>query len=282
MQKYAVVTGSTDGIGLETCIELMKKDVYIIAVARNKEKAEIKKKEMMTQSSTDKIEFVFGNLDSTKSRDHIIKEIKKALSNKENAKIDYLVHVAGGISSYYINTPEAYEQTFAVNHLAVFHLTIELLPLMRHEKSDRILVTSSSSHYRTRIHWKDVMLKKHYLSLTAYKQSKLANVLFVREFAVRYPDTPIFAIDPGLVNTNIGFKNTKGIESFIWRHRALKGAHPKKPASEMVEIMTNPIYDTQTGLYYKHGKLKKSSHYSRNPKHAPRLWSLSEKLVYHK
>ena len=52
-------------------------------------------------------------------------------------------------------------------------------------------------------------MRKHYNCLLAYKQSKLANVLFCTEFNRRLgpgSEVTAFAVDPGLVNTQIGLK----------------------------------------------------------------------------
>jgi hypothetical protein len=95
--------------------------------------------------------------------------------------IDVLINNAGTVSSWYVSTVDGFELQFAVNHLAPFRLTYELLPLLECSQEGTIIGVSSGSHYRTRIHWKDVLLRKHYNCLLAYKQSKLANVLFATE-----------------------------------------------------------------------------------------------------
>jgi hypothetical protein len=39
-------------------------------------------------------------------------------------------------------------------------------------------MTSSGSHKRMKVHWKDIMYKHGYNPLLAYKQAKLCNMLF--------------------------------------------------------------------------------------------------------
>ncbi len=73
------------------------------------------------------------------------------------------------------------------------------------------------------------MCRKRYNTLVAYKQSKLANVLFTMEFNRRFGLTggvKAFAADPGLVNTAIGLKGTHGLVHWIWSKRSQGGAQP--------------------------------------------------------
>lgn len=63
------------------------------------------------------------------------------------------------------------------NHLAGFRLTHELLPYLLKE-GGRVIMTSSESHKNMKVRWSDVMMRKHYNPLLAYKQSKLCNIRY--------------------------------------------------------------------------------------------------------
>ena len=92
---------------------------------------------------------------------------------------------------------------------------------------------SSGSHFRTKINWKDPMNRKHYRPLWAYKQSKLANVLFSYELNRKYfkqLNIHAYAVDPGLVNTSIGEKRTGGLIKWFWGIRKKHGISPEKAA----------------------------------------------------
>ena len=60
----------------------------------------------------------------------------------------------------------------------------------------------------------------------------------------------IYAIDPGLVKTEIGDKHTKGIALFVWRMRKKGGVDAKIPAKHMVEIALNESYIKDAGGLY--------------------------------
>ena len=65
----------------------------------------------------------------------------------------------------------------------------------------------------------------------AYNQSKLANVLFVRELAARGADVGVraHAVDPGLVDTGIGAKHSGPVSRLVWGARRRRGALTRSP-----------------------------------------------------
>lgn len=126
------------------------------------------------------------------------------------------------------------------------------------------------------------MMRRRYHCLAAYKQSKLCNVLFALEFARREQtqSRPIqmYAVDPGLVATEIGLKGTAGIERLVWRLRMRAGTSPEVPAHEIVRIATEPAYEGKSGKYWFRAREKTPSRVARDPEQAARLWRLSEQL----
>lgn len=132
---------------------------------------------------------------------------------------------------------------WAVNHLAPFLLTMELLPLLDAAPGGRIITVSSGSHYNTRLNWQDIQLRRRYNPLRAYNQTKLANVLFTLEFNRRYASCSrmrAFAADPGLVNTEIGLKSNSFLARWVWDIRRRGGVTPEFAAQGLVVLATEP------------------------------------------
>ena len=73
------------------------------------------------------------------------------------------------------------ELRFAVNYLAGFLLTRLLLPMLGTRKSARIVNVSSAGQQA--IDFSDVMLTRSYSGVRAYRQSKLAQILFTFDLA---------------------------------------------------------------------------------------------------
>jgi NAD(P)-dependent dehydrogenase (short-subunit alcohol dehydrogenase family) len=280
-QKITLITGATSGIGLAASKGLVGEGHLVIGVGRSEEKVDAAQQSILTKHPDADIHYLLADLSSQTQIHKLAKEVRAYLNTRNLDHIDVLVNNAGAVSSWFTLTEDGYELQFAVNHLAPFLLTHELLPLLEKSEQARILTTSSASHRNTRIHWKDVMLRKHYSTLGAYKQSKLANVLFTYELNRRLgPDSPVtaFAIDPGLVNTNIGTKGTNGFVNWFWKKRSSKGTCPEIAAETIVYLGCRREIPYSNAYYWKECHPISPSRYAQKEEPAARLWELSEKL----
>lgn len=127
MNKVAIVTGASSGIGKETAL-LLKDNGYIVYGFNRK------------KSTTDGIEFIETDITDSNSIAQSLKEV----IDKHN-RIDLLVNNAGmGISGSIESTPlNAAEHIFAVNFFGTFEITKQVLPYMRRQLSGRIITISS-------------------------------------------------------------------------------------------------------------------------------------------
>lgn len=279
--KNIVITGATSGIGLATALELAGRGAFVIAAGRSEEHCKQAEEIILNKHPEATVTFLAADLSSQRQIRELSLKIKQMDEVRERGCIDVLINNAGAFSSWYVSTEEGFELQWAVNHLAPFLLTNELLTLLKAAPAARVITISSGSHYRTRIHWKDVQLRKHYGCLKAYKQSKLANVLFTREMNRRLgpaSNVRAFAVDPGLVNTGMGLKNTTGIARFVWKKRRHKGVQPEAAASAIVYMAGEPSIQNSCDIYWKNGRPLKPSRYSHRTDAALRLWELSEKM----
>jgi NAD(P)-dependent dehydrogenase (short-subunit alcohol dehydrogenase family) len=212
-----------------------------------------------------------------------VRELARRIRDR-NDRVDVLVNNAGGFAFRRRETVDGIETQFALNYLAGFLLTRLLLPAMASTGSagsSRVIMVSSGSHYSGRMHWRDVGLGRFYNGLAAYDQSKLAAVLFTRELARRLgPDSPvgIYAVDPGLVKTDIGMKGTGAVVRQVWRLRTRGGISPAEAAATVAYLALDPLVRSRTGLYWKECRPLAPSRYALDPEDARRLWDLSEVL----
>lgn len=88
-------------------------------------------------------------------------------------------------------TKDGFEMQLGVNHLGHFLLTNLLLDMLKASAPSRIIVVSSSLHKIGKINKDDLMSERSYWRWLAYGQSKLANILFVRELAKKLIDTGV-------------------------------------------------------------------------------------------
>ncbi|MBN1427217.1 MAG: SDR family NAD(P)-dependent oxidoreductase [Anaerolineae bacterium] len=279
--KTIVITGATAGIGLAAARALAGRGAYVIGVGRSAERCGEARQAILSEHPNARIDYCVADLSSQRQARALAASIGERVEAAGEGKIDILINNAGTVSSWYVATEDGYELQFAVNHLAPFLLTHELMPMLRAAPSARVITTSSGSHYRTSMHWADVMYRRRYSCLAVYKQSKLANVLFTAEFNRRLGDgstVRAYAVDPGLVNTEIGLKGTGGIEEWVWQWRRRGGVSAEQGAATAIFLASEPVLEDPGAIYWKDCRPAQPSRYARRPEEAARLWSLSERL----
>lgn len=276
IMKTAVITGATSGIGLETAKLLAAQGFFVIGIGRSVEKCREAEKSILSDCPEAKTRFFYADLMHQREVIRVAEEIIGLLSETSGGSLYALINNAGCVRSWYTTTEEGYEQQFALNHLAGFLLTYKLLPMLKNIKG-RIIMTGSRSHKGIKIHWDDIMLHKSYNPLIAYKQSKLCNVLFARGLNDRFASYGIraYVVDPGLVNTDIGNKNTGTLVNLIWTLRKRHGVPPSEPAKNYAFLCQ--CSQVPEGFYYYRCKESTCSRQVTR-ENADRLFTLSERL----
>ena len=275
--KTAVITGASSGIGFEVCKGLLEKDFFVIGVASTEEKARLAEEKLKPYSYGGMLKFFSANLAEGKEVSALAQEIKQFFEETFSDKLDILINNAGCVRSYYMTTSEGFETQFAVNCLAGYILTGELMEsLIR--AGGRILFTSSNSHKGIKVRWQDIMFKQRYNALFMYKQTKLCNLLLAYELNKRYNSLGVraYGVDPGLVNTDIGLKNTTGIVKFFWNIQRKRGVSPSIAAKTFEYICEQKI--APDSLYYFRSEPAPFSKQV-NAENSAKLWDLSEKLT---
>ena len=277
--KACVVTGSTAGMGLYTLTELARMGARVIGIGRSPERCEKARESVLKEIPKADVTFLTADLSSQQQIKNLSGEIMQILNSKGDGSLYCLINNAGTFASRYTPTVDGIETQLAVNYLAPFLLTHLLFPALEKQQGARILTVSSESHYKTFVNWRNVQLKKCYVSLWAYKQSKLFTVLFMRELdrRIKYKGLHAFAVDPGLVATEIGFKGTDLFGKFVWHIRKKLAVSVSKGAATAMLLASRPDICAQE-IYWRECRECKAAHNSYNKKYMRRVWDLGEKL----
>src|SRR5712664_2457632 len=274
--KVVLVTGANSGIGKAASLALAKIGATVVMVARNKERGEAARLEIVRESQNGSVDLLLADLSSLESVRQLATEFQRKYS-----KLHVLINNAGLFNQRRHVTTDGYENTFATNYLAPFLLTNLQLDLLKASAPSRIVNVSSVGHYNGHINFDDLNLEKAYGGWKAYGQSKLALVLFTHELAKKLQGTGVTvnSVHPGTVATNI-WARPLGPVGFITALPKLFMASPEKGAETIVYLASSPNAQSLTGEYLEKLKVKKSSEESYDEEIAQRLWDVSAKLTH--
>jgi NAD(P)-dependent dehydrogenase (short-subunit alcohol dehydrogenase family) len=200
--KWAIVTGANSGIGYYTALELARAGAEVTLAVRDVTRGEEAKQRMSAEVPGAKIAVEALDLSSLTS--------VRAFSDRAAARkrpLDLLVNNAGIMALPTRElTVDGFEKQFGTNHLGHFALTGLVLPLLlASTKGPRVLTVSSSVTLWARIDLANLQSEKRYVPMATYGQSKLANLLFMRELQHRYGPAGLLSVasHPGGSITNL-------------------------------------------------------------------------------
>ncbi len=199
MKKIALVTGSTDGIGKQTALELAKRGFHVIIHGRNEGKCVRTRDEILYNVNDAVLDYVVADFASFRAVRVMTEEIKMKYD-----KIDVLINNAGIYMSERVLTEDGFETTFQVNHLSPFLLTNILFPFIEKSDDGRIVNVSSMAHQWGKIDFENLNGEKEYDGQNAYSVSKLANILTTYKLHRMTKGKPsVNALHPGVIATKL-------------------------------------------------------------------------------
>jgi retinol dehydrogenase-12 len=276
------VTGATSGIGFAVADALLRAGGIVIGSGRTADHCkEALDRLRKNHGAEARVAFLPADLSLQGEVRRLAQDIRATLGAWGLERLDALINNAATVPFWQTLTAEGIDMQWAVNHLAPFLLTLDLLPELRAAPAGRVVIVSSGSHYGVRLDWRDIQLLHHYSALRAYGQTKLANVLFASEFNRRFSATShlrAFAADPGLVRTEIGFKSKSVLAKWAWALRRRGGVQPEQAAAGIGFLAVEPSIQSSEEVYWKDCKPKLPSPYARNRQAARQLWDLSAQM----
>ncbi|MDE2118005.1 MAG: SDR family oxidoreductase [Betaproteobacteria bacterium] len=261
--KTILVTGSTDGIGLETALELASRGHSVVLHGRNEERVQ-RARDVIQRAAPDAVlHTAHADLADPAAVAHMVQGLAARLP-----KLDVLINNAGVYMTERRVSKAGFEMTLAVNYLAHFLLTVLLLPLLKKSPEPRVVTVSSIAHTRGSIEFGNLNAEHHFDAYHAYANSKLADTLFANELARREPWLASNSLHPGVIDTKLlhtGFD--------------AKGDSVAVGARTSVYLAASPEVKGVSGKYFDNCAAIQPAPLALDRKLAQQLWEWSENAV---
>jgi NAD(P)-dependent dehydrogenase (short-subunit alcohol dehydrogenase family) len=245
-------------------------------LCRNEAKAEAARDEIAKDTGNDDLEIVLcdlADLDQVQQAAHEV--------DQRADQLDVLVNNAGLVLDDRELTPQGNEKQFAVNHLAPFRLTHDLLDLLHESAPARIVNVASDAHWNVSDIPENLQsVEGSYKSFKLYSQTKLYNILFTRALARRLDPDEVTAncLHPGVVNSGFGRQGPWYVRWFM-KLASPFITSPADAAQTPLHLATSSEIADTTGEYFKDREPAGTSDLADDATLERRLWDESENLT---
>jgi len=293
--RVAVITGASNGIGLEIARVLASRGADLVLACRDVAKGRAAADRIGAALSgagpgaggvsAEVVELDLSSLTSVRAA--------AAAIRASYPRLDLLINNAGVMEVPYQQTADGFELTFATNHLGHFALTGLLLDLLLGVPDSRVVTMSSQGHAEGAMNFADLQSEQSYDPPRAYCQSKLANLLFTYELDRRLRSagaaTLALAAHPGVVYTDLfRYRSALGQLLISPRARAInfwavqsvqQGALPALRAATDPSAKSGEYYGPHRRHDTGYPVRVESSPRSRDVADQARLWQVSQELT---
>ena len=265
-QKIVLVTGSTDGIGKQTALELARRGFRVLLHGRSPERGSAVLKELRAEVPGAELDYLNADLSSLAEVRSLAEQVRSC-----TPRLDVLINNAGVAMKERLLTADELETTFAVNHLAPFLLTHLLEDRLRASGAGRVITVSSSAHTGGKIEFDNLQCERSFDGWQAYCDSKLMNVLFTVELAARLAGSGVTAnsLHPGVIATKMLRASFPDVT----------GAGPDEGAKTSVFLADSTDAAGVSGKYFRKMRPADASALADDPALRLRLWEVSAKLA---
>ena len=232
MKKTILLTGATDGIGLETAKILVSQGHTVLVHGRNPSKLEGVEKMLSALPNDGLVERYGADL----SRMGDVAALATAVA-AQHTRLDVLINNAGVFKVSNPITADGLDVRFVVNAIAPYLLTQKLMPLMN--RSGRIINVSSAAQSPVNL---EALMGYVQIAqdFNVYAQSKLAITMWSRVLS-QMDDSPIVvAVNPGSM---LGSKMVKQAFGVV-------GSDIRIGADILTRAALSDEFETASGQYF--------------------------------
>lgn len=274
--KTVLITGGNAGLGYATATALARRGASVVIAARDEARGRAAVEAINRRTDTTLVRLLLLDLASFAS-------VRNAAERflDDNPRLDVLINNAGVFAARLERTRDGFELQFGVNHLGPFLLSHLLLPALAAAPAPRLVNVASRAHHAAdRIDFDDLRGEKRpFRGWRCYARSKLANVLFTREWSRRFPGIPAHCFHPGTLGTAIGNKHGPWYVSLAWSLVKPFLASPERGAAAAAHLATSPAVAGGGRYFDDRQRERRPSRLASDDDLARRLWEASEELT---
>jgi NAD(P)-dependent dehydrogenase (short-subunit alcohol dehydrogenase family) len=277
--QFILITGATSGIGQVTARELARRGAHVILLARNADKAEQTRQQLIAETGNQQIDTVLADLSNLQQ----VRDVAAELHQKY-PRLDVLINNAGLMFGAERElSADGYEMTLATNHLGPFLLTSLLLDMLQNSPAARIVNVASMAYKFSKPTLDDIQSERDYSPVWEYGTTKLWNIMFTQELAKRLREHGIQnvvtnCLHPGAVATNYG-KQTGGIVGVLLSLGRPFMISPEQGAQTSIFLATDAKAGNTSGGFYDKCKPVAVKSKFNTAANNQRLWEMSEQLT---
>lgn len=207
--------------------------------------------------------------------------VRAFVDSLENERLDIIVCNAGVMAPPYTLTKHNFELQMATNHHGHFYLMQLLTPKLKAQTfKSRLVMVSSAKHHSSKglnlVDLHHLQNKKAYSPMAAYGDSKLANILFAKEYDRRHSNTSAFSVDPGRSPTTAlaRFTGVTGLISNM-AYRTYSKPPAMAAATILYAAVSRELSHGTGGAYLENCRLASPSKVAEDAELARRLWEVT-------
>lgn len=284
MNRVAVVTGATAGIGRAVAVRLAGQGFRVVAVGRDEERgaALVLALSEATRMSRYAPEHLFLPADLASMAGTAA--AADAVS-RHTDRVDAMVCCAGVFALRPEWTDEGLERTFALNYLSRFLLVRRLGSQLLRSAAGRVVLVANAGRYRDCLYLDDPYFRDNRRGIRVSARTQFANDLLAVELADRFRGTSVAAtcVSPGVTQTDV-FRNGTGVPRPLAR---LLTAVARRTGLTPDEAAGTPTWlageadgaVVSASFFGPHRSIRRIPDRARRPDRRQALWDLSEELV---
>lgn len=272
-ERNILITGGTDGQGKAAAHQLAEMGARLLLVGRNRQRGEAAVTEITAASSSETITFLQADLSLVREMRRVAEHTRRSFD-----RLDVLLHAAGGgFPNQRTVTDEGLEQSFAVQVLARYVLTEELLGALRDAPAPQVISLAGGGTVSEPVDLNDLDGEEDYGGkFGAIERASVANDLLTLAQIEHYQDIAAYNYGPGLVRTK-----TVGGDSALMRLAMntigrLFSRSPEESANDMVDLITRET-PLPSGFYGP--SLEQNQPAAATPDEASKLWAYCAGLI---